>query len=88
MTEARTERAAYLFKVSESSDRSCWISTEPLRGNMPVLEHALLGFDLPTGTSVRQAEAIADFLNDNLVEINVTLLDSHPMYRLDKSRRR
>lgn len=50
MTQARTERGKYFFKVSEYGDGACWISTENNGKEMPLLEEALLGFELPTGT--------------------------------------
>lgn len=81
MTQARTERGKYFFKVSEYGDGTCWISTENNGKHIPLLEEALLGFDLPTGTTVKKAQAIADFLNDNLGDVSITIFDTHPMYR-------
>jgi hypothetical protein len=80
-TEARTERARYLFKVSEYGDGTCWISTEPIRAEVPLLENALLGFDLPDGTSFKRSHEIADFLNNNLADVTVTIFDAHRMFR-------
>jgi hypothetical protein len=47
---------------------------------MPVLKHAFIGFGLPKGTSLQQAESIADFMNNNLVNVSMTLFDTHPLY--------
>ena len=80
-TQTRTDRARYLFKVSEFGDGTCWISTEPVNGEVPLLENALLGFDLPEGTSFQKAHEVADYLNRNLADVGVTMFDAHPMFR-------
>ena len=88
MTEARTDRAQYVFKVSEAADGTPWISTEPLRAeDIPLLEHAFIGFDLPRGTTLEEAQQIARYLNDNLESISVTLFDRHPMFSVKPSGR-
>ena len=48
---------------------------------MPFLKNTLLGFDLPTGTTFKRAHEIAEFLNNNLDEVNVTIFDSHPNFK-------
>lgn len=80
MTQARTDRANYLFKVSEGPDGKPWVSTEPRYADVPILRHALLGFDLPKGTTIQKAEQIARYLNANLDDVNVTIFDNHPMF--------
>lgn len=67
-----TTRADYLFKVSEYADGTPWISTESLRGPLPVIENGLLGFDLPEGTTFEQAKSIANWLNDSIGAICYT----------------
>ena len=79
-TEARTERGDFLFRVSEFGDGTPWISTEPRDGGMPFLDHALLGFDLPKGTSLQKAEQIAEFMNKNLGNVSVTIFGEHLMF--------
>ena len=78
MTQPRTERAKYHFKVSECGDGRCGIGTESLGGtDIALLKEARahLGFELPDGTSFERAREIANFLNHNLVYVTVTVLD-------------
>jgi len=80
MTQARTERSSFLFAVKEYADGTPWICAEPRRQEMPILEHAFIGFGLPNGTTLRQAHAIADYMNEHLANVSMTLLDRHPMF--------
>ncbi len=77
---ARTEHAVYTFTVKEHGDGSCWLCAEPYQEEMPVLEHAFIGFNLPDGTTIHRAEKIAEFLNANLTDMHITLFESHPQY--------
>lgn len=79
VTQVRTERGQYVFKVKEGSD-GCWICAEPLREDMPVLKSALLGLDLFRQTDVQQATKIADFLNQHIDGIHLTFFDDHPLF--------
>lgn len=83
-SQARTERAKFHFKVSEVPDGTPWIMTEPIRGTMPVLENAFIGFDLPNGTSFQRAKEVAHYMNENLAGISMTIFDSHPMFRFQR----
>jgi hypothetical protein len=80
VTQARSEHGRYLFKVSEYGDGSCWISTEPRDRDIPALKHALLGFQLRPGTTIKQAEEIAKFMNEHTTEVSLTLFDKHPLF--------
>ncbi|MGO9435928.1 MAG: hypothetical protein ACLPH3_20990 [Terracidiphilus sp.] len=77
MTRARRERAKYHFKVSEYGDGTCFISTETLGADVPLLAHAHahLSFDLPEGASLEKAHEIAEFLNRNLAGVAVTVFE-------------
>ncbi len=79
-TQARTERGEFLFVVKEYADGTPWITAEPRRKEMPILEGAFIGFGLPNGTSYQQAERIARFMNENLTTFSMTLFDTHPMF--------
>ena len=81
MTESRTEHANYLFRVKEYGDGTPWIYSEPRHKDISVLEHGFLAFSLPEGTTLKQAEQIAKFMNASLDDVSITLFDSHPMFR-------
>lgn len=67
-----TERAAYVFRVSEHADGTPWISLEPRNGGLSILKGGMVGFDLPEGTDMKQADEIADYLQQNLRELGYT----------------
>lgn len=69
-----TKRAKYSFTPKSFHDGTPWIVLEPLWENLPVLSQGLLGFDLPAGTSHERAKEIAEFLNDNIVNVSYTNL--------------
>jgi hypothetical protein len=73
-SEARTERGKFLFTVSEFADHTFFIYTEPDRQTMPALKDAFIGFDLPEGTTLEHAQNVADFMNENLAGISMTIL--------------
>jgi hypothetical protein len=82
---ARTERGKFLFKVSEwgPPDYAPFISTEPYTITTTLVgESAFLGFDLNTKDAA-EAQAIADFLNENIKCVTFTILDDHPMYKAE-----
>jgi hypothetical protein len=81
MTESRTEHANYLFRVKGYADGTPWICSEPRHKDIPILEHGFLWFSLPEGTTLNQAEHIAQFMNANLDDVNITLFDTHSMFR-------
>jgi hypothetical protein len=72
---ATTERANYAFIVKEHGDGTPWIVCELRRGTgLNILNHGLLGFELPPGTDLQKAHSIARFLNDNLGDLSHTRL--------------
>ncbi len=84
--EVRGERSRYVFRVKEAADGTPWIQLEPSGKEITFLEHALFGFNLQPGTNLAQAEKIADFLNNSLTDVGVTLFPEHPMFNLLPSR--
>lgn len=73
MTDSTTDRAEYYFKVSEYADGTPWIYFELRRPpNLPMVSNGFLGMDLPAGTSYKEAEKIADFLNENIKCVTAT----------------
>lgn len=71
---SETDRARYVFKVSQYADGTPWIATEPVDGDLAVLTpvKGFLGFDLRTGTTFEQAEEIAKFMNEHIEAISCT----------------
>lgn len=54
-----TERASYTFTVKEHGDGTPFIMLEPNYENLSILRQGFLSFDLPQGTTLEQARAIA-----------------------------
>lgn len=72
-TSSKTDRADYLFKVSQYGDGTPWIFLELRRSpNLPALGDGFLGLDLRPGTSFQEAKRIADFLNDHVECVTAT----------------
>ncbi len=73
-TKAETERAEFLFRVAEGSDRGMpvWISLEMGKGSLSVLEDGFLGLDLQPGTTFERAQEIAKFLSENIKGVSHT----------------
>ena len=67
-----TKRAKFVFKTKESAGRVPIIVLEPLRESFDVLAGGFLGFDLPEGTTINQAEEIAAYLNEKIDSISYT----------------
>jgi hypothetical protein len=82
MTEARTERGGFRFRVKELADGTPWIMAEPLRNEVLFLKNAFVGFDLTPGTTLSQAERIAEFMNEHIDTMSMTVFDQHPMFKV------
>ena len=72
MSKAKTEHADYIFAVKEYEDGTPWIMLEPSRAGLPVLKNGFLGLTLREGIDKREAEKIAEFLNDRVKSISHT----------------
>jgi hypothetical protein len=53
MAESRTEHANYLFRVKVNGDGTPWIYSEARHKDISVLEHGILAFSLPEGTTLK-----------------------------------
>ncbi len=73
MVKSKTERAEYLFAVKEFSDGTPWIMLERRGEGLGVLGEGFLGFDLIEGTSLREAEKIAERLRQSVRSVSYTL---------------
>jgi hypothetical protein len=83
---ARTERGRFSFKVKEFADGTPFIFAEgPDHSTMASLDDAFIAFDLDAGTTLEQAQRIADFMNKNLAGMSMTIFDTHPLYRFSKA---
>jgi len=69
---SKTERARFVFIVKEYADGIPWIALEPLKKTFSSIENKLLGFDLPKGMNIKNANEIADYLNKNLTDLCIT----------------
>jgi hypothetical protein len=81
VTWARTDRADYLFVVSEEGepDYRPFITVEPIHGALRTLRGCTFGFDLKSGTTMKEAEEFARFLNDNIETVFMTVFSEEPL---------
>jgi hypothetical protein len=80
MTEAgRTEHGQFRFTVKESADR-VFVAAEPAGSELPALAalHGQMSFDLAPNTSYAQAQEIAEYLNNSIASIALTLAQDEP----------
>ena len=69
-----TERARYIFNVKEFPDGQPWICMEPFDSVLTPLKSGFIGFDLADGTTLKQAEEIAAYLDSKLIRVSYTNL--------------
>ncbi len=67
-----TKRARPHFRLSEYPSGDFFIVLEQLDGEPLEMMRRLVGFDLPSGTKVGEAEAVKKFLSDKLVFVTET----------------
>jgi hypothetical protein len=82
MNETQTERASCRFLVQKSEGAEKYtIKVQACHDGLSVLKNAVLGFDLLSGVSAEQAKKIADTLNESVLQLFVTMADSHPLFK-------
>ncbi len=59
----------YCFSVKEFADGTPFISFEPRYRNLKILKDGNLSFQLPKGTTIGQAEEIANYLNSKNLSV-------------------
>ncbi|MDI4231482.1 hypothetical protein OZ411_01470 [Bradyrhizobium sp. Arg237L] len=64
-----TRRARTRFRVAEHASGQPFIVLEPLSGDDLQLFSRSIGFDLPQSTTFEEAQEIAKYLNNKLVQI-------------------
>jgi hypothetical protein len=84
-SRAKTQHSKYVFKVKEGAGDVVFIIVEPLSSEIPIFRHALLGFDLHSQTTLKQAEMVAEYLNEHIAGIGITLFDAHPLFASSRS---
>lgn len=73
MSLSTTDRAYYRYTVKETQHGHPWIMCELADGeDLPITGNWFLGFDLPEGTTMPGAEAIARFMNAHLRTMKLT----------------
>jgi len=72
MTQSKTERATYVFAVKEFGDGEPWIMLERSGKGLDVLGNGFVGLELREGTSLKEAEALADTLRRNVSALAYT----------------
>jgi hypothetical protein len=72
MTQAKTERARYVFAVKEFGDGTPWIMLERSGNGLDVLGNGFIGLELKDGTTLKQAEALAETLRRNVSAVSYT----------------
>jgi hypothetical protein len=69
-----TQRGRYQFRLTNYSDRTPWIMTDPLeeKDRLKVFGNGFIGFDLKPGTTQEEAHRIALFLGEHIGYITFT----------------
>jgi hypothetical protein len=82
MSETQTERVSCRFLVQKADGAEKYtIKVQACHDGLSVLKNAVLGFDLLSSVSAEQAKEIAGTLNESVLQVFVTMADSHPMFR-------
>jgi hypothetical protein len=80
MTEARVERGTCRFVARENGDGKPVIRVELFHGTVSLLNNASISFNLLGGISLQQAKKITESLNENVLDIAVSMSSDHPMF--------
>jgi len=73
MSQDKTERSNCHFAFRKSTDGKPQIIVEPYHQTISALTGTVLGFDLLGGTTEEQAKKIAAIMNENVLNVFVTL---------------
>jgi hypothetical protein len=71
-TNAKTDYSAFTFTVKEFGDGTPWIMCEEYQPGLPVLKDGYLGLRLREGTTIEQAQEIAEYLRDHVAGVSHT----------------
>jgi adenine deaminase len=73
MTQEKTERSNCRFMIRDTKDGKPQILVERYHQTISVLSNVVLGFDLLGGTTLEQAKKVVAVLNENVLDVFVTL---------------
>jgi adenine deaminase len=73
MTQEKTERSNCRFVIRNSNDGKHQILVERYHQTISVLSDVVLGFDLLGGTTLEQAKKVVAVLNENVLDVFVTV---------------
>jgi len=80
MPDERVERGTCRFVARKNEDGRPIIRVELCHGTVSLLRNASISFNLLDGISLEQAKKITDSLNENVLDIAVSMSMDHPMF--------
>ncbi|HZU30079.1 MAG TPA: hypothetical protein VFB79_03130 [Candidatus Angelobacter sp.] len=81
-SQARTEGGSFRFRVKEFGDGTPFITAEPQHITTTLVgNEAFMSFELNRGTTLAEAERIAEYLNNHISMVTYTIFGDHPMFR-------
>ena len=72
MTKAKTDYSTFTITVKEDGEGNPWIMCEPDQPGLPAIGDGFLGLRLRDGIEIREAEEIAEYLNDHIEGVSHT----------------
>jgi hypothetical protein len=78
MAEKKTDRSNCRFAVQQSNDGKPFLVVQLYQDTIPMLKEALFGFGLLGGTRVEEAKRLAAMLNEQVLDMFVTISDKGP----------
>ena len=76
MPEPKTERSNCRFQVQQTPDGKSLIVVRLYQDTIPLLQRAVIGFDLLGGLRPEAAQKLADMLNEHVLDAFVTVKTS------------
>ena len=80
MIEARVERRTCRFAAREKEDGKPVVWVELFHGTVSLLRNASTSLSLLGGISLEEVKKITDSLNENVLNIAVSMSSDHPMF--------
>jgi hypothetical protein len=80
MAEEKAERGTCRFVARNNEQGKPVIQVELFHSTVSLLKNASLSFNLLGGISLGHAKKLADSLNENVLDISVTMSSDHPMF--------
>lgn len=70
MDDRETYRARYQFRVTYYPDGTPWITIDALEAGLPCFKKGSLGYDLKPDTTIAEAQALVEMLNEKIVTLS------------------